>query len=336
MVLNNWTTRLVTVITLFACFSCQPAGNRLNVDTTNVDIEPVNIFRYEQKLFDIKSSDLISGLQKIQADYGVFLNGDLSDSLNLQPLLNYIEDTVLQNVNRDCQQVFPDLDKLEGKFTEALRHHKYYFPEAELPAIYTYISGFDYEHPAQIMDNNLLIALDMYLGEDYFRYKQLGLPAYMLHRFDEEYIVRDCMKELAKTTINYRNIGAALLDLMVNEGKIIWYTNAMMPAVNDTVLLNYTAYQMEWASNSEGAIWAFLLENEMLYTKDNESIKKFIYESPFTSYFGAESPPRLGWFIGWKIVSAYMQNNPDVELHALMNEYDAQKILKLSGYKPGI
>jgi len=336
MVKNNWTIRLVSVITLFTCFSCHPAGNRLNVDTSNVDIQAVKIYRYEQKLFDIPSDNLISELQKIQADYSVFLNGDLSDSLNLLPLINYIEDTVLQNVNRDCQRVFTDLDKLETEFTDALRHHKYYYPEAELPAIYTYISGFDYEHPTQIMENNLLIALDMYLGADYFRYKQLGLPAYMLHRFDEQFIVRDCMKELAKTTINYRNIGAALLDLMVNEGKIIWYTNAMMPTVNDSILLNYSAYQMEWAKNSEGAIWAFLLENEMLYTKDNEPIKKFIYESPFTSYFGAESPPRLGWFIGWKIVSVYMQNNQDVDLQALMNDYDAQKILQHSGYKPGL
>jgi uncharacterized protein YjaZ len=122
----------------------------------------------------------------------------------------------------------------------------------------------------------------------------------------------------------------------VNEGKLIYFANAMIPSINDTILLNFTAAQMDWALEAEGAVWAFLLENEMLYSKENQPMQKFILESPFTSYFGAESPPRLGWFIGWRIVMTYMNNNPNVELKELMNDYDAQKILQHSGYKPGI
>lgn len=319
---------------IFMLFSCQSGENRLNVDLSHVDVDPIKIKRYEQKLFAIDPADLGSELKKIQPEYGVFLDGDLEDTLSLIPLLNYIEDTLLQNVNKDCQRVFPDLIDLESDFTESFRYYKYYYPKENLPDIYTYISGFDYEHAVQLMSHNILIALDMYLGIDYFRYKKLGLPAYMLHRFDGRYIVRDCMFELAKKDLNYRNVGSALLDLMINEGKLIYFTNAMIPNLSDSVLMNYTARQMEWANNSESVVWAFLLENEMLYATDNQPIQKFILESPFTSFFGAESPPRLGWFIGWKIVSSFMENNRDVELPELMQEYDAQKILQESGYKP--
>jgi hypothetical protein len=63
-------------------------------------------------------------------------------------------------------------------------------------------------------------------------------------------------------------------------------------------------------------------------------MQKFIFESPFTSYFGEESSPRLGWFIGWKIANSFMERNGNIELPVLMNEYDAQKILQKSGYKP--
>lgn len=325
----------LSVIVVFFV-SCQTGSNRINVDISGIECDPIEIKRYEQKLFGIEPDHLSEELKKIQAEYGVFLNGDLDDSLNLIPLINYIGDTLLQNINSDCQLMYPDLSDLDTEFSLALRYHKYYYPNSSMSEIYTYVSGLDYEFPIQLMENNILIALDMYLGKDYYRYKKLGLPAYMLQRFEKSYIVKDCMKELAKKELNYKNVGSALLDMMINEGKIIWYVNAMMPTISDSLLLNYSASQMEWANNAEGIVWAFLLENEILYAKENQPIQKFIYESPFTSYFGAESPPRLGWFIGWKIVSSYMDNNRYVELQELMNDYDAQKILQQSGYKPGI
>jgi len=333
---KNWIIGLFFFVMVIIFASCQSGGDRLDVDLSNVDIEPIKIKRYEQHLFAINPDNLVSALKKIQPDFGVFLNGDLDDTLNIMRLANYIDDTLLRNVNNDCQNVFPNLEGLEADLNQAFRYHTYYYPKFEAADVYTYISGFDYEHPVQLMEQNVLISIDMYLGKEYYRYKKLGLPAYMLNRFDQHYIVKDCMKELAKQNINYRKIGPALLDMMVNEGKMIYYTNAMIPSISDSILMNYTAAQMEWAINAEGSVWAFLLENEMLYAKENQPIQKFILESPFTSYFGAESPPRLGWFMGWKIVSSYMQKNQDVELYELMNEYDAQKILQQSGYKPGI
>lgn len=336
MSLKNQIVGLAILLIIISLISCQTENNRLDVDISHIDIPTIEVKRYEQKLFDIDPANLTSALKKIQPDFGVFLNGDLDDTLNIIRLANYIDDTLLRNVNNDCQNVFPNLNALEADLAQAFRYHKYYYPKFQAADVYTYISGFDYEHPVQLMEQNVLISIDMYLGKDYYRYKKLGLPAYMLNRFDQHYIIKDCMKELAKQNINYRKIGPALLDMMVNEGKMIYYTNAMIPSISDSILMNYTTAQMEWAINAEGSVWAFLLENEMLYAKENQPIQKFILESPFTSYFGADSPPRLGWFMGWKIVSSYMQRNQDVELRELMNEYDAQKILQQSGYKPGI
>lgn len=336
MSLKNQIVGLAILLIIISLISCQTENNRLDVDISHIDIPTIEVKRYEQKLFDIDPANLTSALKKIQPDFGVFLNGDLDDTLNIIRLANYIDDTLLRNVNNDCQNVFPNLNALEADLAQAFRYHKYYYPKFQAADVYTYISGFDYEHPVQLMEQNVLISIDMYLGKDYYRYKKLGLPAYMLNRFDQHYIIKDCMKELAKQNINYRKIGPALLDMMVNEGKMIYYINAMIPSISDSILMNYTTAQMEWAINAEGSVWAFLLENEMLYAKENQPIQKFILESPFTSYFGADSPPRLGWFMGWKIVSSYMQRNQDVELFELMNEYDAQKILQQSGYKPGI
>ncbi|MCD4731114.1 MAG: hypothetical protein K8R74_10960, partial [Bacteroidales bacterium] len=280
MTLKNQIKGAAFLLIIFLLSSCQSEKNRLNVDISQIDIDPVEIKRYEQKLFDIDPASLALELKKIQPGYKIFLNGDLDDSLSLVPLVNYINDTLLQNLNSDCQTVFPDLTFLETELTEAFRYHAYYYPEIEIPGIYTYVSGLDYEYPVQLGDQDIVIALDMYLGKDYYRYKKLGLPAYMLHRFDKNYILSDCMKELAKNQLRYRNVGAALLDAMINEGKILWYSKAMIPRINDSILLNYTASQMVWAEKAEGLVWSFMLENELLYTKENQPIQKFIHENP--------------------------------------------------------
>jgi hypothetical protein len=315
--------------------SCKIEKDRLDVNISHIDIKPIKIKRYEQKLFQGDPANLSNELKKVQTEYKVFLDGDLEDSASIAPLINYVQDTLLQNVYQDCQLIFSELNQLEEELTQALKHYRYYYPEEEMFEVFSYVSGFDYQYPVQIIDRNFLIALDMYLGQGHFRYKSLGLPSYFLRRFDKSYIVRDCMMELAKSKIDYKNIGLSLLDMMINEGKIQWFTNAMVPEMNDSILMNYTTQQMEWADRSEGMIWAFLIENEFLYSKDNQVLQKFIAENPFTSYFGNESSPRLGRYIGYKIVDAYMQNNKDISLQKLMNNYDSQEILKKSGYKPG-
>ena len=142
------------------------------------------------------------------------------------------------------------------------------------------------------------------------------------------------MHQMGLNLINYRNQGNDLLDFMINKGKLLWFVKAMIPDLAEEVLFDYTPEQMAWAIQNEGLIWAFMIENEVLYSSEPDYKQKFILEGPFTSYFGQESPPRLGAYIGYKIVNHYMQRNGEVTLALLMQEYDAPKILKGSKYKP--
>jgi uncharacterized protein YjaZ len=91
---------------------------------------------------------------------------------------------------------------------------------------------------------------------------------------------------------------------------------------------------MAWVKQNEGLIWAFMIENEALYSSEPDFKKKFILESPFTSYFGQDSPPRLGAYIGYRIVDSYMQKNRDITPESLMLEMNTTGILKESRYKP--
>ena len=119
--------------------------------------------------------------------------------------------------------------------------------------------------------------------------------------------------------------------MMIAEGKKLWFAQAMIPDLPEAILSDYNAAQVEWVKRGEGTIWAFLIENEMLYTAEMQPIQKFISDGPFTSDLGAESPPRLGAFIGFKIVSSYMDRHRNITAREFMGNYHAQDILNLSG-----
>jgi hypothetical protein len=61
---------------------------------------------------------------------------------------------------------------------------------------------------------------------------------------------------------------------------------------------------------------------------------KYTSDGPFTSVLSKQAPARIGHWVGWQIIRQYMNNNPDVSLEQLMQENDAQAILKKSKYKP--
>jgi hypothetical protein len=59
-------------------------------------------------------------------------------------------------------------------------------------------------------------------------------------------------------------------------------------------------------------------------------------DGPFTLANGVpqKSAPRLGEYIGWKIVKSYLDAHPEVDLPTLLRNKDYQQILNESQYKP--
>ena len=319
---------------LIGLISCQSGSDRLDVNVDDIQITPVKIKRYGKALFAVDNDNLKEELKNLQPDFGIFLNGDINDTLNLIRIGDFISDPMLIQSASDCNKIFSDLEFLENELTDAFKHYKYYFLRDKIPGVYTYVSGFDYDYPVQFFDNNLIIALDMYLGAGYKEYLKLGVPAYRIRNFDRSHISRDCMDALGSSKVEQSKIGRTLLDNMINKGKSLYFIKAMIPELSDSIIMDYTNKQLKWSEHNESNIWAFLIENELLYSVDPEVMNKFIVDAPFTSYFGNESAPRTGMWIGYKIVKSFMDNNTDITLSDLMQMYDSQAILTKSGYKP--
>jgi len=294
----------------------------------------VHVHRYGKTLFELDTTHFAAGLKRIQNEYRFFLGNDFDNGQNVQQLLDYVSDTQLISLYHKTIDVYPDVHKLENDLGKAFSRYHYFFPDQTLPGVFSYISDVYYESPVMKKDTVVVIALDDYLGGDFPLYPRLGIPHYRVRCMQKESIAIDVMKALYYDELAPVYKPKTLLDRIVAGGKLLVYLDAVLPDVPDSVKMCYTTGQMTWAINNEKNIWAFMVENNLLYSTDYQMITKLTQDGPFTEGFGKASPSRLGIFMGWQIVTQFMVNNPDVTLEGMINTKDAQTILEKSHYKP--
>ena len=329
---NHWLT-VLSVLTVILS-SCNWQTDRLKIDVSSIKIPDVSIQRYDQDLFNIPVTDLKNGLTAIQSRYLFFLGTDLNDTSKLSDMREYLMNPRNVDFHKAVQEKFKDLTSIEKELTDGFRHIKYYFPEMEIPRVYSYISGGDYENPVQFADSVMIIALDTYLGSDFKPYFSDGVSLYKAQRMTPDHIVPDCMKAFVNKLANPNMQVNTFLDQIVDAGKRLYLLDAFIPGISRNLKIDYTPEQFSWVSKNESHIWSAIIENRMLYSSDGQTLRVFLADGPYTPAFGNESPPRLGEWIGWQIVKSYMNNHPEITLQELLQKNDAQEILTQSGYKP--
>lgn len=324
---------------LFATFliliSCNSKEKRPGSSTSTDEDQTktaIVIHRYEKALFSIPPENFEEGLKKIAPEYRVFLGDNYTAPEAIDRLREFVVNGQNQDVYAECLKRFPDLNGLTHEFKNAFKTLKSELPEFKEPLVYTYVSGFDFQYPVKYTNTDLVIALDMYLGSDYSGYRKMGIPLYISDRLTPDHILPDCMKEMAMPYISGTKT-PVLLDAMIEEGKILYFAEVMLPETESRFIAGYSAGQMAWCTENESNLWEFLIENELLYSSDAQSMSMFMTDGPFTASFSQESPSRTGAWLGWQIVKKYASKTK-TGLKELMANTNSQEILEKSGYKP--
>jgi hypothetical protein len=121
---------------------------------------------------------------------------------------------------------------------------------------------------------------------------------------------------------------------MVAYGKSYYFAKRMLPCVPDSVLMSYSAEEIEGSRKNQDLIWARFIESQVLYSTSHVVKKDYLGDRPFTIQVGDKCPGRIGQWVGWQIVEKYMETHPDVTVPELMKMSDAQKLFRESRYKP--
>jgi hypothetical protein len=297
----------------------------------------VSIYRYEKDLFSADITNLPTEIEKLSHHYPEILIAKevWNDPEMVEQLQLYLQDPIIQGIFKETQQVIPNVDLFQNQLSVALIRYLYYFPDATIPVFYTLIPGIDINTPSVYgFDNDVFINIDMYLGENYKLYGQYGMPKYISERCNQRYLLIDCFKNV----IVYRHLPekslSTLLDYMIFEGKKLYFTKMMLPDTLDRNIIGYNQDKFVWAEKNQQEVWNYIIEKGALFSHHDKELKMYINETPYTKIFGNQSPGRLGTYIGWQIVKSYMEHNKDVTIQELLNNTNADEILKLSKYKP--
>lgn len=336
---------LLGILLVIAMVGCSACHRKEKVATPSMTTEQkakvknveVDIFRYEQALFSLDRKNLAQGVEQLYGQVPeILIAKDSWKNPNyMEALQGYLADTVIKVLYRDTQKQYPNLNDLQSQLTAAFKVYLTHFPDDSVPNFITMISGIDIQKPnVWGYDNTVFINLDMYLGADYKNYSAAQIPKFISARFDRKYIATDCFtKVMAYKHLPDKTLVSSL-DNMLYEGKKLFFTQIMFPNTPEMDILGYSPEKYEWAQKYEGQVWQYLMEKNMIYSKDEDVIRQLVDETPFTRVFGNQSPGRLGAYIGLQIIKSYVKQHPETSLKDLMLRTDSQKILSESYYKP--
>lgn len=265
--------------------------------------------------------------------------GENSDSLAMalnemrsEPQIIKLIDTV--NI------VFGEMGAFQSDFDRYFRYLKYYFPDYPTPDLYTFISEFAYQvfvFEAGNGKDGIGIGLDMFLGQG-FNYKMIAPdnPAfsdYITRTWNREHMVRK-VSDLIVYDLLGEPPGMRLIDQMIWHGKALYITDLLLPEVHDSIITEYTGKQVDWCVNNELEMWAFFLDQNLLYETNPARINKYISPAPSSPGMPESAPGRSANYIGWQIVKAFMKRNQNTTIEQLIALKDSQLLLDQSKYKP--
>jgi len=322
-------------------------GRSRKIDVSNIPVN-VKIERFDKEFDAMKTKPMALQAAYLQKKYGAFYrhavalmiqddNVNINDTAYFNLLRQVFAGQPYNDLKHDVDSVYPNVDKPQEEITDAFRHIKYYFPQKKLPKVYAYFSGF--EAQTVLGDDYFAVGLDLFLGGDSRFYPALtkSYPHYLSRNFNAQNIAPRVVEGMAREDMFPENdTNKTLLSKMIYAGKIMYFMDQILPDVPDTTKIGYTGAQLKWCHDFESKIWAYFLDENLLYETDYPKIQKYLTEAPFTPGLGEknESAPKLAVWTGWQIVREYMDKHPEVTLPKLMANTDAQKILNESKYRP--
>ena len=300
-------------------------------DLSDIRVE-VKMKTLEDDLFTCESvAEVKSFLGRHPYLQKVYFEGYAQDTTLASRLYEQIQNNELRGFKNQIDSLFGNKQENLAKPLEAaFRHLKYYYPDFQPPRVETIVTGF-LGNDLYVSDSLIIIGLE-YFGGPKATYRP-QVYTYQLRRYQREYLVASILFFLSDRYVRTDPQDRTLLSDMVGYGKAFEFVKHCVPQTPDSLILGFSERDLTRTYNSQTQIWAFFVENKLLYEK-NELIKqKYVGERPFTPEIGEEVPGGIGRWLGWRIVSSYLTNNPDQTLQELMNNPDARQILQQSGYK---
>jgi hypothetical protein len=330
---------VILITTLIACNN-KPKGPDVSGIKADVKIE-----RFEKSFFSLDTNTISQSLLKLQQEFPGFYFDYMQNLLGVSGS-DTSYNTVMavkqmigsySSLNTIVQKKIGDIGKIEKELEQSIKYVKYYFPDYKIPKFTSFIGTLDAPGVA-LTDNYIAIGLQQYAGKDFEGYLskevQQLYPTYISRRFEPAYIATNCIKTIVTDIFPDKSKGKNLLEQMIEKGKEWYVLSLLMPGTADSLKTGYTQKQLDWCKTEEGQIFNYITQRENIETIDQDIIKYYIGEAPFTQGMPESfSPGNIGQWVGWQIVNKYAAKNSSLSVKEIMNT-SPRAILDGAKYKP--
>lgn len=297
------------------------------------------VFRFDRILFNVPPDQVVDSIRVHHPDFITFFRAFNEGIIRIGPdtladypdqLALFIADTLISQTYKDIVKADPLFEDQFIMVNRALQKLKE-MTGRPVPKLLTYLSGFNQSFTA--LPGILGMGLDNYLGSGHKVYGNLGIPVYQMNQMNPVNLAPDAVRAWIMSEIPAPEPGSSFLDHLVYQGKILYLVKKLMPKVQDGLIFHFTPDQLAWCRGHEAAIWKYLAEQRVIFSTDRFTIRKFMDEAPFTKDFGNESPGRTGTWIGYRIVSKYLEKNRQ-GVGFFFTLTNSREILAASDYHP--
>lgn len=234
----------------------------------------------------------------------------------------------------DVRRALPDLTPAEKQVGEAFAALSGLFDSIALPRrIVGYVSP--YNQMIVRVDTVMLVALNHYLGPDYPGYS--GFDLYLREQKRPARLPYDIVESTIRTAFpREESAYSTALQAMLYEGATLYTLMRALPDADLAEALGWKPEQLQWAVGNEGKIWRKLAADGLLFTTSKIDIAKLVDPSPATAIVNPEAPGRLGRYVGYRIVEAWMKTHPEEHVaHLFSPAFQAsQSVLQEAKYTP--
>ncbi len=309
-----------------------------DVNAVQVDYKIVDFYNQLNQLDTLNLKEAVKPMYQEYPDFmktytqRIIRVGDTTGVDYVQRLNAFINYPPNHDIIDTSKVIFGDFSDFKRDMDQGFKHYKYYFPNFKVPDVYLMISGFS--NSIAVDSTWVGLSIEKYLGSDCKFYEYLQIQNYLRKGMTKEKMASDVVRAIAMTNYPMNSTHDDIINHMIYKGKLRYFVHRMFPDMNDTLLFDYTDYQMRWCKDNEENMWSSMVEWKQVFSDDRMLIQKYTGDAPFTAPFGNNSAPRAGEFIGFKIVEAYLDEHEEITLDALMKEQDGRKILAASNYRP--
>jgi hypothetical protein len=261
--------------------------------------------------FSLDTANIDLGLEKLKEKHGEFVKFYLLNILNdNRPLpLDMIAKGFLSipecyALEDSIRKVFPDLKFAKPEIEKMLTYKKHFFGDKfPLKKIYT-VHTF-YKYGILTFDDQAVMGLDFFLGEDHVNYLTVEplRPQYKRRTLNSMHMSSTLAASIAEYIVSESSkaSGGKMIDQMLYEGKKFYVKACLMPETPDSIIYNFTDFQIKYCELGETALWEHLGKENLIFSSKKSDYQKYVTEGPFNPKI--DLPGNSGSWLGAQIVA---------------------------------